>query len=100
MVPARKIKPYESELRVVYDRPVDVLVVMLGKLGPSEGEGHPRGIELDYSLSNGEPCAVKVIGFHRNCWSRNIENLALLIATHLSVDPVDITSAIERATAA
>ena len=84
-------KAYKApELRAIYDRPVDVLVIIRGKPVPVEGDGRPGGVELDYSLDDGSPHAVKVIGYFRNGWQVRTKQLVSIISDHLVVDPRDV----------
>lgn len=68
-----------------YDELVDVLYLVKEAV-PSEGEGIARGVELDYSLSDGRPTAVTVIGYCRNGWNKELHALADIVAKHLSLD--------------
>jgi uncharacterized protein YuzE len=85
-------------LRVSYDRPVDVLHITVGAPTEYEGDGLPRGIEIDYSMDDGAICGAKVIGFERNGWASEIANLARQLAGHLRVSPADLAIAIVNAT--
>lgn len=62
-----------------------------------EGEGRRGGVELDFSLQTGEPCAAKVIGFYRNGWAARIGQLAQQIGKHLETDALELAILIERA---
>lgn len=85
-------------LRVVYDRPVDVLHVILGEPVAYEGLGVAGGIELDYSLEDDTPSGAKVLGFKRNGWSKRLDELAAVLGKHLSVDRIELVEAIKRKT--
>ena len=77
---------HKLHLSVTYDRPVDVLHIVLGEPLAYEGDGRPGGIELDYSLDEGMPCGAKVIGLKKYGWSSRIKELAEILSEHLSVD--------------
>lgn len=74
-------------LKITYDRPVDVLHIRNGKGGLFEASDLERGVELDFSLEDGLPCGATIIGFERNHWREEIDKLASLIASHLSIMP-------------
>jgi len=76
------------DLLADYDRPTDVLYVVLGAPVPSEGEGQPGGVELDFSLRDNSPCAVTIIGFNQNGWQKRRAELVKIISRHLSI-PTD-----------
>ncbi len=97
MAPSPK-KIAATPLRVVYDAPVDVLHVTVGDPVPYEGEGLPRGVEIDYALHDGVSCGAKVIGFVRNGWKDETRALAMLLSSHLDVSATDIAIAIVKAT--
>jgi hypothetical protein len=99
MVATRKDRTQRPRLIADYDRPVDVLVITLGKRMPMEGAGRPGGIELDYSLSTGKPCAIKVIGFRRHDWPKHLDRLTGVIADHLDVSMDVVKNVILGATA-
>jgi hypothetical protein len=84
-------------LIATYDHPVDVLVITLGKAVPVEGEGRPGGIELDFALDSETPCAIKVIGFHRNGWGKMTDRLSGIAADHLDVSITAVKQAIDGA---
>ena len=84
-------------LKVAYDRPVDVLHITIGEATAYEGEGLPRGVEIDYAVDNGVPCGAKVIGFERNGWSEETKALAALLSRYLDVSATDIAIAIVKA---
>jgi hypothetical protein len=96
MATARRYRSERPQVTVDYDRPVDVLIVTLGERVPMEGEGRPGGVELDFAIYSGTPCAVKVIGFLRNGWSSRVGQLTKEIAEHLSVPPLELAEEIER----
>ena len=79
-----------------YDRPVDVLHLVMGNPQAYEGDGLPFGVEIDYSIKTGAPCGAKVIGFERNGWRNKIPELANLIASHLSVEDKDVLHAVKK----
>lgn len=83
---------------VDYDHVADVLYVTLGRPVPAEGEDGPRGTVLRYSLADGSPVGVTVIGFSHNGWERRVDELSRLIAGHLRIDYVPVLMAIERGT--
>jgi hypothetical protein len=86
-----------SSIAASYDRPVDVLYLVLDAV-PCEGEGVPGGIELDYAEADGAPCGVTVFGFHRNGWDKNLQDLAAIAARHLQFDTARVRTAILAAT--
>jgi hypothetical protein len=82
-----------------YDRNADVLYIARGERVPAEGEGLPGGVELDYALADGSPCAATVIGFRRNGWSERVGELTGIIGRHLSIGPRRIAEALRAAVA-
>ena len=74
-------------LRASYDGEVDVLHLASGVPADVEGDDLPGGIELDYSVADGHPCGVTIIGYVRNGWDRKVTELSGIVARHLSVDP-------------
>jgi hypothetical protein len=72
-------------LRTSYDRISDVLYIWLGEPVPSEGDGVPNGIELDYALIDGKPCGATIIGFHQYEWPNHLEELGAIVGRHLGV---------------
>jgi hypothetical protein len=80
-----------------YDRPVDVLHLVIGEPQSYEGDGAAGGIEIDYSIETGEPCGAKVIGFKRNGWNRRVAELVKVIALHLPAKEKEILNAVEKA---
>jgi hypothetical protein len=84
---------------VAYDRHADVLHVTLGDAVPYEGDGRPKGVELDYALKDGSPCGAKVIGFERNGWTEKgrLAELASILGRHLSVPAAEVALAVARA---
>ena len=92
-------KNRSAAIAVDYDRNADVLYIARGERVPAEGEGLAGGVELDYALADGSPCAATVIGFRRNEWSQRLEELAGIIGRHLSVGPRRIATAIRAAIA-
>lgn len=85
------------KLRADYDRAVDVLYFFTGKPVPVEGDGLPGGVEIDYAIDGGAAVGATVIGYARNDWHVRVQELAQIIAEHLSVDPQRSKVAIERA---
>jgi hypothetical protein len=83
-------------LRASYDRAVDVLHLAAGDPSDVEGEGLPRGVELDFSVEDGRPCGVTIIGFKRNGWSDDLVNLADTVSRHLSLDPPYVIKVIQQ----
>jgi hypothetical protein len=81
-----------------YDRPVDVLHIVLGEALPYEGEGRPLGIELDYALDTDTPSGAKVIGFKKYGWLRRVDKLAEIIADHLAINRRTLAAAIRHRT--
>ncbi len=74
-----------SELRGSYDPDVDVLHLAVGKPAEVEGTGLEGGIELDYDVKSGMPCAVIVFGYFRNGWPERAEALSRIVSRHLAV---------------
>lgn len=74
-----------KKIKAIYDRPVDVLILTKGDPVPSEGEGLPDGVELDFSMDDGTPSGAKVIGFYKNHWEDRESSLAKILAEHLSI---------------
>lgn len=86
------------EVRANYDRTVDVLHVMrAGEPMGVEGDGLPNGVELVYSLRDGSPWGVTVLGFRRNGWDRNSDELASIAAKHLGLPRSVARKAISQA---
>lgn len=86
-----------SGVRADYDRLVDVLYITLGDPTPVEGDGLPRGVELDWALEGGFPCGVTVIGYRRNGWAETAGELAEIVGRHLSLPPELIRIPVEEA---
>ena len=86
----------KESLSVFYDRPVDVLHVRLRDGVPYEGDGRDFGVELDYALADDKPVGAKVIGYARYGWDHNLNELAKILAEHLSVSKTDLAGAIKR----
>ena len=80
-----------------YDPAVDVLYLTLGEPVEFEGDGLPGSVELDYSLQDGSPCGVAVIGFKRNGWSKEVSKLTKIASDHLSIDPTIVRKLIAAA---
>jgi hypothetical protein len=83
-------------IQASYDAPVDVLH-LVSEAVPYEGDGMPGGIELDYSIEDGRPCGIKVIGFQRNGWDQNTSQLAKIAGQHFRLDVSVIASLISKA---
>lgn len=96
MAPVMTEKP-QSPIRADYDLRADVLYVTLGPPIECEGDGLDKGIELDYSVSDGKPCGTTVIGFRRNGWQRNMPELARVISQHVHIPEPVISAAIRGA---
>lgn len=73
------------QLKATYDRTSDILYLSLGDPAPVEGDGLPRGVELDFSMDEGKPCGLTVIGFRKNGWPSSVSELATIVSSHLSV---------------
>lgn len=86
-----------QEVRADYDRGVDVLYIFLGSIMPVEGDGLPRGVELDWALDDGRPCGVTVVGFEKNGWPENTDELAHIAAAHLSLPDFLVAQTIKTA---
>lgn len=83
-------------IAAIYDRPVDVLHVTVGRPQAYEGDGFPYGVEIDYSVETGQPCGAKVIGFQRNGWHERMPELAHFMAKHLPANDRDILDAVKQ----
>lgn len=83
-------------MRCSYDRRVDVLRLATQVPDAIEGDGLPRGVELDYAVDSGLPCGVTVIGYKRNNWQSEVGSLAQIISRHLTIDPLDVVRTIEE----
>lgn len=79
-----------------YDSAADVLYVMINAPEPVEGDGLPDGIELDYSLRNGKPCGVTVIGYRQYGWPNKADKLAKIVGKHLTLRPSIISSTLSE----
>jgi hypothetical protein len=87
---------HKPRMSVKYDRPVDVLHIVVGEPLAYEGDGRPGGIELDYSIDEGVPCGAKVIGLKKYGWPNRLGELAEILSKHLSIDPSILTRDIAR----
>ena len=92
----RAIRQPPVALRVSYDRAVDVLHLAAGEPSAVEGEGLACGVELDFSVDDGRPCGVTVLGYHRHGWSERLADLATIVGRHLSLSPGDVAGAIRQ----
>jgi hypothetical protein len=72
---------------VDYDRHSDVLYIALEPIQPAEGEDFPRGIVKRFSMEDGSPVGVTVVGFKRNAWDRDVLLLAAIATAHLLRSP-------------
>lgn len=86
-----------KSIAVIYDRPLDVLHIAVGKPTLYLGNGYARGVEIDFDLSTGTACGAKVIGFRGNGWDTDVNSLARFVALLLSANNRDILFAIQRA---
>lgn len=66
----------KKEFILDYDKIADVMYITLYPPVPSEGEENKHGIEIDYSIENGFPCGMKIIGYKRYGWTRKADTLA------------------------
>jgi hypothetical protein len=82
-----------------YDSSADVLYIGPRHWDSSEGDGLPDGVELDYALADGKPCGATIIGYRRNGWPDRLEELARIVAGHLSVGADRVAKAIKSAVA-
>ena len=96
MVKVMMKEHFSTAIQASYDSPVDVLHLVRDFV-PYEGDGLPGGVELDFSLTDGAPCGVKIIGFHRNGWDRNAAQLAKIVGGHLREDENAISRLINQA---
>lgn len=78
-------KDIASPLAVQFDRDADVLYFSAGWDGPIEGAGLPDGVELDFRTETHEPCGVTVIGVHAYDWNLRLDELAEIVAKHLTL---------------
>lgn len=83
---------------VRYDPGADVLYVERGVQIPSRRQDQPRGIILWFAMSNDEPSGVTVSGLVRNGWHRELPTLSQIVGSHMTVDAMEVRSAIQRAT--
>jgi hypothetical protein len=83
-------------LRASYDSAVDVLHLATCEPSDVEGEGLPRGVELDFSVEDGRPCGVTIIGFKRNGWPGDLVKLADTVSHHLGLDPPYVIKVIQQ----
>jgi hypothetical protein len=83
----------QPRITVYYHQISDELFIVLGSAGPKRSQAGPEGIELGYAI-DGAPCGVKVFGYKRNGWAKNVEKLAKIAGSHLSAKPNDISRAI------
>jgi uncharacterized protein YuzE len=89
----------ETRMTADYDSVADVLYVMINRPESVEGDEQPEGIELDYSVKNGMPCGVTVIGYNLYGWAGKTDKLAKIVGDHLAIQPTLISSKITEATA-
>jgi len=82
------------ELRGSYDPNADVLHLAVGEPAAVEGTGFAGGIELDYDIKSGMPCAVLVFGYFRNGWPEKTEALSKIISEHLAVSGEGLSATI------
>ncbi len=85
-----------NKVMVIYDKPVDVLHLRSGSAGLFEADDLDRGVELDFSIFDGQPCGATVIGFFKNQWDDDILALAQLVSKHLSVPAKVLSKQIKR----
>jgi uncharacterized protein YuzE len=95
--PILHIRVRQPDVTADYDRAADVLYLMRGSLRPVEGTGLAGGVELDYSLDDGSPCGVTVVGFRRNGWHERPDELAEIAGGHLAESKDKLAKAIKRA---
>ena len=88
-----KLSPVSAD----YDPETDVLYVTLGDPIECEGDGLENGVELDYAVADGKPCAATVVGFHRHRWEANVAGLAQIISGHLNIVDQPVAVAIRGA---
>ena len=87
----------QPDVTADYDGAADVLYLMRGSLRPVEGIGLADGVELDYSLEDGSPCGLTVVGFRRNGWHERPNELAELASGHLAESKGKLAKTIKRA---
>jgi hypothetical protein len=92
------IRLRQPDVTADYDRAADVLYLMRGSARPVEGTGLPGGLELDYSLEDGSPCGVTVIGYRRNGWHEKADELSEIASGHLTESKGKLVETIKRAT--
>jgi uncharacterized protein YuzE len=83
-------------MRGTYDRSVDVLYLFIRQGEDVEGEDLDRGLELDFSLEDGTPVGVTVLGYYRNGWSSRVGDLAEIASAHLSSSRSEVEALIRR----
>jgi hypothetical protein len=85
-------------LVVDYDPHVDVLRVVTGSFAQTETLGKDRGVELDFDAASDTPSGATVVGYRRNRWHADLEELATIVAAHVKRDPQTVASAILKKT--
>ncbi|MBN9370980.1 DUF2283 domain-containing protein [Hydrogenophaga sp.] len=83
-----------NALRFSYDDDADVLYLALGKPVPAVTDEDDHGLLLRYARSDGHPCGVTVLDFHRS-WTQKEQALSELVGTHLRLSPAEVMQAIK-----
>lgn len=81
-----------------YDQRGDVLYVVRGEPRESESERHPRGVLLRYAADDDAPSGVTVIGYRKNHWDKDIQELARIISGHVGGEAETVAVAVMEAT--
>jgi hypothetical protein len=80
-----------------YDRGADILYLSLGNPRDDEGEDRPFGVVLRYDIKDEKPSGVTVIGYIDNGWRDKLQDLAIIVGNHLSVNPSEVITSINTA---
>jgi len=83
-----------SDLALRYDKNADVLYVLRGEPVPAETDEDELGLLLRFALSDGHPCGVTILDFHRDNWSKRVRELSNAVASHLHVPAWEISEAL------
>ena len=85
-----------QRIRVSYDTKGDVMYLSLGPPVPASSESRSRGILLRYNDVSDAPCGVTVLSFSHNGWDEHIEELAKVVADHLSIERSEVFEALHN----
>jgi len=79
-----------------YDKRADVLYITTVPPVPSEGEENNNGIEIDYSIKDGNPCGIKLIGYKKLGWERKSEDIINCVSTNLNTTKKYASSMVQK----